>query len=87
MEENQRGNLSSDRRPRSEKKLLQPLPAQADRVMTVREAAEYLRMSVSTLYHWIQKKKIPVVKLSRSDRLLKSDLDAFILANRRGRVN
>ena len=87
MEEGQSEILSRGSRSLRRKRLLQPPSAEVDHLMTVRETAEYLRMSESTVYHWKQKGKIPAVKLSRAVRFRKRDLEAFVLANRQGRVS
>lgn len=47
-------------------------------LMTVGEAAQYLRVSSDTIYHWTFKKMLPVVKLGRLSRYRRCDLDEFI---------
>jgi excisionase family DNA binding protein len=37
---------------------------EGDRLLTVREAAAYLRLSPLSLYHFISQRRIPVVRLS-----------------------
>ncbi len=50
------------------------------RLFTVREAARYLAISPVTLYHWIGRREIPVVRLRRKAvRLDKKDLDDLVL--------
>jgi excisionase family DNA binding protein len=47
-------------------------------VMTLREAAEYLRCHYSTVYRLIQQQGLPVFRLGRDWRILKSELDQWI---------
>jgi excisionase family DNA binding protein len=50
------------------------------RLLTVREAARYLAISPVTLYHWIGRREVRVVRLrGRSVRLDRVDLDDLIL--------
>jgi excisionase family DNA binding protein len=51
--------------------------------MTVRESAEFLSVSPSTLYGWIWQRKIAFVKVGRAVRFDIADLEQFIQANRR----
>lgn len=46
--------------------------------MNVRETAEYLNLSPSTIYHLVIQKKMPFIKLGKSLRFRKPDLDAWI---------
>lgn len=51
----------------------------ADGLMTIREAAAYLRLSVGGLYHLTSRGLVPCVRLSRRClRFRKSQLDEFI---------
>ncbi len=52
------------------------------RLVTVREAAQYLAVSVSTLYGWVWQRRIPFVKVGRSLRFDLADLEEFIEVNR-----
>jgi excisionase family DNA binding protein len=52
------------------------------RLMNVKEAADYLAVSVSTLYGWAWQRKLPFVKVGRALRFDVSDLQKFIDANR-----
>lgn len=36
-----------------------------DRLLTVREAAEFLQLSRFSLYHFVSQHRVPVIKLSR----------------------
>jgi excisionase family DNA binding protein len=51
-------------------------------LLTVREAAQYLAVSVSTLYGWVWRRRIPFVKIGRALRFDPQDLAAFIEANK-----
>jgi excisionase family DNA binding protein len=53
-----------------------------DGLLNVREAAQTLGVSVSTLYGWVWQRRIPFVKLGRSLRFRPADLERFIAANR-----
>jgi excisionase family DNA binding protein len=48
------------------------------RLMTVREAAQYLAVPVATLYTRVWRREIPFVKLGRSLRFDLRDLDELI---------
>jgi excisionase family DNA binding protein len=50
--------------------------------MTVKEAAEYLAVPAPTLYTRVWQRAIPFVRLGRSLRFDRNDLDALIEANK-----
>lgn len=51
----------------------------ADRLLNVREAAEYLGLSVGTVYHQCSERRLPCIRLSnRCLRFRKSMLDEYI---------
>ncbi|MGA2631847.1 MAG: helix-turn-helix domain-containing protein [Terriglobia bacterium] len=52
------------------------------RLFTVKEAAAYLAVPVATLYTRIFYRQVPFVKLGRSVRFDRADLDALIDANK-----
>jgi len=52
------------------------------RLVTVREAARYLSMSVSTLYGWVWQRRIPFVKVGRALRFDLDDLREFVEGNK-----
>ena len=54
-----------------------------DEVMTVQEAAGYVKQSRTWIYSQIRRGRLAVVKNGRSTRLLKADLDQLMRANRR----
>ncbi len=53
------------------------------RLLTVRQAAQLLNVSVSTLYGWVWQRQIPFVKLGRCLRFDLRELEGFIRTNRR----
>ena len=52
------------------------------RLLTIREAASFLSVSVSTLYGWVWQRRILFVKIGRALRFDSQDLEAFIAANK-----
>jgi len=54
----------------------------AQRLITIREAAEYTGLAVSTLYSWVWQKRVPYVKLGRAVRFDLADLDRLIQLRR-----
>lgn len=51
-------------------------------LLTVQEAAQYLAISVSTLYGWVWQRRIPFVKVGRAVRFDPAELESFVDANR-----
>lgn len=51
-------------------------------LLTIREAAQYLAVSVSTLYGWVWQRRIPFIKIGRALRFDSRDLAAFVNANK-----
>jgi excisionase family DNA binding protein len=52
------------------------------RLLTVKQAAQYLAVSISTLYGWVWQQRIPFVKLGRALRFDLAELEQFIDSNR-----
>jgi excisionase family DNA binding protein len=50
-----------------------------DKIMTLEEVAEYLRVKPQTIYTWSQEKKIPAAKLGKEWRFKKSMIDKWFL--------
>ncbi len=50
--------------------------------MTIKEAAEYLSVPVPTLYRRVWERSVPFVKLGRSVRFDRRDLEALIDASK-----
>ena len=48
-----------------------------DKIMTLEEIAEYLRVKPQTIYTWAQEKKIPAAKLGKEWRFKKSIIDKW----------
>jgi excisionase family DNA binding protein len=48
-----------------------------DKIMTLEEVAEYLRLKPQTIYTWAQEKKIPAAKLGKEWRFRKSMVDKW----------
>jgi len=48
-----------------------------DRIMTLEEVAEYLRVKPQTIYTWAQEKRIPAAKLGKEWRFRKSVIDKW----------
>ena len=49
----------------------------ADKIMTLEEVADYLRLKPQTIYTWAQEKKIPAAKLGKEWRFKKSIIDRW----------
>lgn len=48
-----------------------------DKIMTLEEVADYLRVKPQTIYTWAQEKKIPAAKLGKEWRFKKSMIDRW----------
>ena len=46
-------------------------------IMTLEEVADYLKLKPQTLYIWVQKGKIPAVKLGKEWRFKRSIIDKW----------
>jgi excisionase family DNA binding protein len=58
------------------------------RLFTVREAARYLAISPVTLYHWIGRREVRIVRLRRrAVRLDRQDLDDLVMKLKSRTVN
>jgi excisionase family DNA binding protein len=49
-----------------------------DKIMTLEEVANYLRLKPQTIYTWAQEKKIPAAKLGKEWRFKKSVVDKWL---------
>lgn len=58
--------------------------AEEKEIMTIRQVAEYLRISEVTTYRLVQNDKIPAFKVGRNWRVRKEDLNDFIDKQKRG---
>ena len=63
------------------------MPEDTSMLMTVDEAAAYLRLAPWTLRHWVCKKKIPYVRLGRSVRFRRKDMERFVTQNLHAKLN
>ena len=50
-------------------------------ILTIREASLFLGVSVSTLYKWVEGKRISYKKLGRLVKFTKADLENFLAQN------
>jgi|TARA_B100001964_G_scaffold238326_1_gene303630 excisionase family DNA binding protein len=57
------------------------------RLLTIKEASEYLGISVNTLYSWVSQKKIDYVKIGRLTKIELEVIDKFIENNSVEAVN
>jgi len=48
-----------------------------NKIMTLDEVAEYLRISIRTVYRWIKKRGLPVHKIGGLDRVNKMELEQW----------
>jgi excisionase family DNA binding protein len=76
--------MDSDRDPNSATPLMSDRGAVAprQRLLDVSQAAEFLAVTVSTLYGWVWQRKISFVKLGRALRFDVADLERFVDQNR-----
>ncbi|NLX37153.1 MAG: helix-turn-helix domain-containing protein [Chloroflexi bacterium] len=49
-----------------------------DTLMNVKQVAQYLQLKESTIYSWAQDGKIPAIKIGRTWRFRRSDLDGWL---------
>jgi len=55
-------------------------------VMTPEQVADYLQLNKDTVYRYIREGKLAASKLGRNYRILKENLDLFLLATSTGQV-
>lgn len=58
----------------------------SESLLTAKEAAEFLNVSVKSLYKWTTNDKIPYVRLGRTLRFRQCDLRQYIEDNYRGKT-
>lgn len=51
---------------------------QDDVLLNVKQVARYLQLKESTIYSWAQDGKIPAIKIGRTWRFRRADLDAWL---------
>jgi PTS system nitrogen regulatory IIA component len=49
-----------------------------ERLMSIKEVAEYLQVDMSTLYLWSQRGQIPAMKVGKMWRFRRSEIDAWL---------
>lgn len=57
---------------------------QGDDLLTIAEAAEYLRLSKRTTWRWCRSGRLPAFKIGHQWRIAKADLQELINAKKRG---
>jgi excisionase family DNA binding protein len=53
-------------------------------LLTVTEAADYLRVSKSAIYSWVERGRLPCLRAGSALRFRVSDLDAWLEGRERG---
>lgn len=49
-----------------------------DTLLNVKQVAQYLQLKQSTIYSWAQDGKIPAIKIGRTWRFRRDDLDGWL---------
>jgi len=52
--------------------------AQEETLLNVKQVAQYLQLKESTIYSWAQDNKIPAIKIGRTWRFRRADLDQWL---------
>ena len=55
-----------------------------DKLLNVKQVAQYLQLKESTIYSWAQDGKIPAIKIGRTWRFRRSDLDSWLALHLKG---
>ena len=55
-------------------------------IMTPEQVADYLQLNKDTVYRYIREGKITASRLGRSYRIMKKDIDMFLMATSTGKV-
>jgi len=55
-----------------------------DALLNVKQVAEYLQLKESTIYSWAQDGKVPAIKIGRTWRFRRSDLDLWLERHLKG---
>jgi excisionase family DNA binding protein len=53
-------------------------------LLNVKQVARYLQLKESTIYSWAQDGKIPAIKIGRTWRFRRSDLDSWLARHLKG---
>lgn len=62
-------------------------PVPDDRLLRPQEAADYLGVSLGTLYNWSSQRKVPVVKIGSRIRFRRESLERFAAKHERQPVS
>ena len=54
-------------------------------LLNVKQVAKYLQLKESTIYSWAQDGKIPAIKIGRTWRFRRSDLDEWLESHLQGK--
>lgn len=60
-----------------------PIESRKEEYVTLKEAADHLRVSLRSIYRWLDEGKLKYFRAGRSTRILLSELDRFISENTR----
>lgn len=60
-----------------------PIESRQEEYVTIKEAADHLRVSLRSIYRWLDEGKLKYFRAGRSTRILLSELDRFISENTR----
>jgi excisionase family DNA binding protein len=52
-------------------------------LLNIKEVAEFLRVNVTTVYTWAQNGRLPAIKVGKSWRFRRVDLETWLDKNRR----
>lgn len=55
-----------------------------DTLLNVKQVAQYLQLKESTIYSWAQDGKIPAIKIGRTWRFRRADLDTWLERHLKG---
>lgn len=53
-------------------------------LLNVKQVAEYLQLKESTIYSWAQDSRVPAIKIGRTWRFRRSDLDQWLERHLKG---
>lgn len=60
-----------------------PMESRKEEFVTIKEAADHLRVSLRSVYRWLDQGKLKYFRVGSSTRILLSELDRFISENTR----
>ena len=55
-----------------------------DALLNVKQVAEYLQLKESTIYSWAQDGKVPAIKIGRTWRFRRAELDTWLERHLKG---